>query len=52
MSEYVTIRLPNGKWAALLFTRVHEDDNWICQMPNEVMQDLQKIIGNDIYESL
>jgi hypothetical protein len=52
MSKFVTFRLPNGHWAALLFTRMTEEDNWICQMPDETMQDLQKMIGNDLYESL
>ena len=52
MSQYVTFRLPNGYWAAMLFTRMHKDDSWMCQLSNEAMQDLQKMIGNDIYESL
>ena len=51
-SQYITFRLPNGHWAAMLFTRMSEDSNWICQMQDETMQDLQKMIGNDLYESL
>ena len=51
MSKYVTFRLPNGLWAKLLFTRMTTQDPWICQMDNEIMQDLQKLIGDDLYES-
>ena len=52
MSKFVTFRLPNGLWAKLLFTRMTEQENWVCQMGDEVMQDIQKLIGNDLYESL
>ena len=51
-SQYVTFKLPTGHWAALLFTQTSEEDTWVCQMPNETMQDLQKSIGNNLYESL
>lgn len=52
MSQYITFRLPCGHWAALLFTRLTEEDNWVCQVSDETMQDIQKLIGNDLYESI
>lgn len=30
----------NGATIRLCFTRMTEDDTWICQMDNETMQDL------------
>ena len=51
-SQYVTFKLPTGHWMALLFTQTSEEDTWICQMTNETMQDLQKVIGDNLYESL
>ena len=47
MTKFVTFKLPDGKYAKLLFTRYSEDDNWFCQMSDESMDELQDILGKD-----
>jgi len=49
---YLTFRLPNGGMAKICFTRMTKEDTWVCQMPDETMQDLQTMLGQDFYESL
>jgi hypothetical protein len=52
MITHLTFRIPDNRIVSLCFTRLTEDDNWVCQMPNETMKDLQAILGKDFYESL
>jgi hypothetical protein len=52
MITFLTFRLPDGGMAKLCFTKMHEEDNWICQMPSETMHDIQKMLGKDFYESV
>jgi hypothetical protein len=52
MITYLTFRLPTGGIAKLCFTRMTDNDNWVCQVPEETMTDIQNILGQDFYESL
>jgi len=49
MITYVTVKVGEGHYLKLVFTRMTEDDNWICQMENTLMSEVQQIIGKDIY---
>lgn len=49
MSKYITIQLPDGYFLKLLFTRMTEEDTWICQMDDSMMKDVQHIIGQGFY---
>jgi hypothetical protein len=49
MIKYITVKLPEGHFLKLVFTRMTEQDNWICQMEDSLMSDVQKIIGKDVY---
>lgn len=46
MIEYLEFEI-NGALIRLCFTRMSEDDNWICQMPDETLKDLQMITHKD-----
>jgi hypothetical protein len=52
MSMYLTLTLPEGKMLKLLFTRMTEEDNWICQMDHNLMREVQKTIGQGFYGSV
>jgi hypothetical protein len=52
MSKYITLRLPEGYLVKLLFTRMIDGDSWICQMDDDMMKDVQKIIGQGFYGSI
>ncbi len=52
MTQYISLRLPEGHLLKLLFTRMHDDDTWICQMDNEMMKDVQKVIGQGFYGTI
>lgn len=52
MTKYITLRLPENVYLKLLFTRMHDDDTWICQMDDEMMQDVQKVIGQGFYGTI
>jgi hypothetical protein len=49
MTKYITVILPEGKMLRLLFTRMTEDDDWICQLNNDLMQDIQYTIAQGFY---
>lgn len=34
----------------LCFTRMTEEDTWVCQMPNETMVDIQDILSGEQYD--
>jgi hypothetical protein len=34
----------------LCFTRMSEDDDWVCQLPNETLTDIQDILNGDYHE--
>jgi hypothetical protein len=51
MIKFVTMRLPEGIFVKLCFTRMTEEDTWMCQMDDDTMNDIQKIIGQDFYGS-
>ena len=39
-----------GAVITLCFTRMTEEDTWICQMPDTTMVDIQDILTGDQYE--
>jgi len=52
MTKYVTLVLPEGMMLKLLFTRMTDYDNWICQMDDDMMKDVQKVIGQGFYGAI
>jgi hypothetical protein len=52
MTKYITLTLPEGMCLKLLFIRVHESDAWTCHMSDEMMQDVQKVIGQGFYGAI
>ena len=46
MIEYLEFEI-NGATVRLCFTRMTEDDNWVCQMSDETLKDLQMIVDKD-----
>ncbi len=52
MINYITLQLPEGKLLKLLFTRMTEDDTWVCQMDTEFMDAVQNVIGQGFYGSI
>ena len=52
MSKYISLQLPEGHFLKLLFTRMTEDDTWICQMDDDMMKDIQKAIGQGFYGTI
>lgn len=52
MSKYITITLPEGHFLKLLFTRMTEQDTWICQIDDDMMKDVQKVLGQGFYGSI
>jgi hypothetical protein len=49
MTKYITVILPEGKMLRLLFTRMSEEDSWICQLHDDLMQDIQHTIAQGFY---
>jgi hypothetical protein len=45
MVTYLTFNLPNDYVVKLCFTRMTEEDQWFCQMSDEVMDDLQSLLS-------
>lgn len=52
MTKYITLRLPEGMCLKLLFTRMTEDDTWICQMDDDMMNAVQEVIGQGFYGTI
>jgi hypothetical protein len=52
MMKYITLRLPEGVCLKLLFTRMNENDTWVCQMDDDMMRDVQKVIGQGFYGAI
>lgn len=52
MIQYITINLPEGKLLRLMFTRMTEDDTWICQLDPELMESIQYTIAQGFYGSI
>jgi hypothetical protein len=46
MIEYLELEI-NNAIIRLCFTRMTEEDNWFCQMPDETLKDLQMIVHKD-----
>ena len=46
MIQYLEFNV-NGATVRLCFTRMTEEDTWICQMTDEVMQDLIQLTDED-----
>lgn len=51
MIKFVSMRLPEGTFLKLCFTRMTEHDAWVCQMDDDTMNAVQKVIGQDFYGS-
>lgn len=49
MSKYITLVLPEGKVLKLLFTRMTIEDDWVCQLEDHLMEDIQHTIGQGFY---
>jgi hypothetical protein len=52
MIKYVSLPLPEGHFLKLLFIRVNENDPWVCHMDDELMNEVQKIIGQGFYGAI
>lgn len=52
MIKYITLPLPEGNCLKLLFTRMSDDDTWVCQMDHEMMQSVQKVIAQGFYGTI
>ncbi len=52
MTKYISLHLPEGRFLKLLFTRMNEDDSWVCQMDDEMMREVQKVIGQGFYGTI
>ena len=46
MVEFLEFEI-NGAAVRLCFTRMSEEDNWHCFMPDETLKDLQMIVQKD-----
>jgi hypothetical protein len=52
MMTYITLVLPEERMLKLLFTRINEDDTWVCRMDDNMMQQVQKVIGQGFYGTI
>lgn len=52
MIKYVTLVLPEGMMLKLCFTRMTNDDTWVCQMDDDLMKDVQHVLGQGFYGSI
>ncbi len=52
MMQYVSVPLPEGHFLKLLFIRMNEEDSWVCHMEDDLMNEVQKIIGQGFYGSI
>lgn len=52
MMKYITLTLPEGQYLKLLFVRMNDEDTWVCHMDNDMMNSVQKIIGQGFYGSI
>lgn len=52
MTKYITLTLPEGMMLKLLFTRMTKDDAWVCQLDDDLMQQVEKIIAQGFYGAI